>query len=347
MFLTVTRPEQDTTMEVTAGVTERATIANGIGATMALLSFRAEVADTSDGLKLLVLCGEDYLKSYVANKQIINLDKFGEILHCTALGGFANLRDPLRAKAAVISKYGNSLDNRTLQQQRELINREYSTFQKAGKVAVAITKIKAARDAVIAAVAPLSDAIQNLALQGEAFDIQLELSGSLKTSSRLDSFAVFDATGYEMADFASPSGAILCGLNSDRAVCMLSSAMTPSGLAQLPTDEEACGAGASSSSVSLNGIGLAGGRTYWACSGEILAYPLRGSPTAQWNAAAGFPWVTAGEVLSGPKASLPYGSAIKIGHFGCTSQTTGISCYDLTTGRGFTVNKDGVRRIAK
>ena len=42
---------------------------------------------------------------------------------------------------------------------------------------------------------------------------------------------------------------------------------------------------------------------------------------------------------------LRYGHSIRVGRFRCTSRTTGMTCKVVTTGRGFRLNRTGVKRV--
>jgi hypothetical protein len=39
-------------------------------------------------------------------------------------------------------------------------------------------------------------------------------------------------------------------------------------------------------------------------------------------------------------AVLPYGSALAVGHMRCDSETTGVTCRNLTTGHGFSMARE-------
>jgi hypothetical protein len=42
---------------------------------------------------------------------------------------------------------------------------------------------------------------------------------------------------------------------------------------------------------------------------------------------------------------LAYGRQITVGRFRCVSQSTGVTCTVIRSGKGFLINRDGVRRI--
>jgi hypothetical protein len=47
----------------------------------------------------------------------------------------------------------------------------------------------------------------------------------------------------------------------------------------------------------------------------------------------------------GPFRQLAYGSSTKAGRFRCSSETQGVTCVVIATGRGFLINRDGVTRV--
>ena len=42
---------------------------------------------------------------------------------------------------------------------------------------------------------------------------------------------------------------------------------------------------------------------------------------------------------------LAYGKSVRIGGFRCTSRTSGMTCVRISTGKGFPIANDGVRRV--
>ena len=178
MTLTVKRPRQTTSLQVRAAVTANATVVNGLVALMEATGWSPDITKTSESLKLLVECGGELLKEYAEDNTLMDLDKYREVLQCTALGGLSNLMDRAHAQNAVDATYGQYFAQRTLSEQTELLHREAPKFQRAGKICDGVNKVKAARDAVIAAWAPFSDALQNLLLKGDAFDVSLQLKGT-------------------------------------------------------------------------------------------------------------------------------------------------------------------------
>ena len=66
---------------------------------------------------------------------------------------------------------------------------------------------------------------------------------------------------------------------------------------------------------------------------------MRGSTQVQWRAGTGFPYVTYdGQRL----ATLPYGRSLRHGNYACRSETNGVTCVNVRTGRGFRMARAGV-----
>jgi hypothetical protein len=53
----------------------------------------------------------------------------------------------------------------------------------------------------------------------------------------------------------------------------------------------------------------------------------------------------AGDLGEGKHGVLRYGHSIRVGRFRCTSRTTGMTCKVVTTGKGFRLNRTGVKRV--
>jgi hypothetical protein len=54
----------------------------------------------------------------------------------------------------------------------------------------------------------------------------------------------------------------------------------------------------------------------------------------------------AGDLGEGSHGVLHYGHSIRVGGFRCTSRTTGMTCRVVKTGKGFRLNRTGVKRVA-
>jgi hypothetical protein len=52
-----------------------------------------------------------------------------------------------------------------------------------------------------------------------------------------------------------------------------------------------------------------------------------------------------GDLGEGKTLRLKYGHSIRIGPFKCTSRTTGMTCKVVKTGKGFRINRRGVKRV--
>ncbi|WP_370619422.1 DUF6636 domain-containing protein [Mumia qirimensis] len=108
--------------------------------------------------------------------------------------------------------------------------------------------------------------------------------------------------GDEMPAFRSPTGNIVCRLDTDGARCQIKDyAYKP------PQRPEGCEGGWGGALV-LDEFG-----GYFAC-----AVPA----------------------MSGNSPELAYGRSTVIGAYGCTSQRTGVTCVDTDTGRGFTLSRE-------
>lgn len=141
-----------------------------------------------------------------------------------------------------------------------------------------------------------------------------------------------DVARYEVADFATPSGRIWCGLQASLALCHF-----PFGDFQgtIPDSERACpGEG-----LDVTGIEVTSAGSRYFCSGDPSAWPVRGEQRVAWHKNTGFPFVSFdGQTL----ATLPYGRALKYGRYLCRSETVGVTCANTSTGHGFRVARAGV-----
>jgi hypothetical protein len=52
-----------------------------------------------------------------------------------------------------------------------------------------------------------------------------------------------------------------------------------------------------------------------------------------------------GDLGEGKHGTLRYGHSITVGRFRCTSRSTGMTCKVVKTGKGFRLNRTGVKRV--
>lgn len=136
-------------------------------------------------------------------------------------------------------------------------------------------------------------------------------------------------TGY--ATFASPTGRIRCGIDSESASCTFPPGMNTKGV---PNSDRQC------HPLSLKGVSVTSSGRGWVCSGDMVHDPSPG--------AFGTDWVStqrSGRSQSGGYVSLPYGTSISRGNFTCRSEQNGVACTYGPTGVGFRVALAGVTRI--
>lgn len=144
-----------------------------------------------------------------------------------------------------------------------------------------------------------------------------------------------DVSGYDFADFASPSGRIWCGVHSDVALCHFPNGMR----AKVPSSKKVCpGEGLDVTGVSVD----ASGKAEYFCSGDPEAFPQTISESVAWWKTTGYPSVK----YDGFKlAVLPYGKKIANGSLVCLSEKVGVTCGNTATGTGFRVALAGVTFI--
>lgn len=144
----------------------------------------------------------------------------------------------------------------------------------------------------------------------------------------------WDVSAHRIAEFASPSGRIQCGIVKGKATCGFSSAMP---LDLRPPAEQACptekGYGAAGVSVNTE--------VRWVCAGGLLFWPVEDSSATEW--ATQYP---AGRSDSGDGqpglVTLPYGESLRNGDILCTSREEGMTCENTSAGAGFTVSSSGI-----
>jgi len=136
---------------------------------------------------------------------------------------------------------------------------------------------------------------------------------------------------WDVSDFASQSGRIWCGLTSDRALCHF-----PRGFrGVIPSGEEIC----PDEGLDVTGIVVTDAEPRYFCSGDPSAFPVKGREQVAWHVGTGYPFVSYdGYTL----AVLPYGKAIRNGHYICASAVTGVTCANRATGHGFRIAQAGV-----
>lgn len=140
-----------------------------------------------------------------------------------------------------------------------------------------------------------------------------------------------DVSAFPIADFASPSGRIWCGLHGDKALCHFPFEFAGS----VPANDDVCpGAGIDVAGVEVSSVG-----SDYFCSGDPLAHPTAGSSQVRWHRGTGFGTVS---YESQRLAVLPYGRSLRHGRYACRSERNGVTCVDVRTGRGFRVARAGV-----
>jgi hypothetical protein len=75
-----------------------------------------------------------------------------------------------------------------------------------------------------------------------------------------------------------------------------------------------------------------------------MLYPS-GRVTICRNPANGENVCNLGDRGEGPIEVLPYGRQITVGRFRCQSLQIGIKCTVIKSGKGFLINRDGVKRV--
>lgn len=140
-----------------------------------------------------------------------------------------------------------------------------------------------------------------------------------------------DVSEYESAEFASPSGAIICGMNSTAAFCFL----PPGFQGKTPSGEKACG----EDWMEVNGVWVGKGKPGWACYNDPVAWPTKGSSGVVWHEDTNFGFVKRG---GQEFAVLPYGESLRHGKYLCSSNTDGVRC-ENAAGHGFKLRKAGVK----
>lgn len=149
-----------------------------------------------------------------------------------------------------------------------------------------------------------------------------------------DATGAIDATAFESAHFASPSGRIWCAVHEDWALCHFPRGMNAS---NVPTSEEVC----PGAELDVTGVSVIETADYF-CSGGAESLPQTNGLYVGWWKKAKLPSVT----YDGQKlAVLPYGRKIAKGSYVCASEKAGITCGNPTTGKGFRVALAGVDLI--
>jgi len=134
-------------------------------------------------------------------------------------------------------------------------------------------------------------------------------------------------TGDNGASFASPTGHIVCLMGSGSVRCEFHGTKTwsapwPDGC-ELDCD----------SALEVND------QVVSVCAGDtIIEFAQPGQSTTAWWHSGG-PTVTISDMQM-MLAVLPYGSALAVGHMRCDSETTGVTCRNLTTGHGFSMARE-------
>jgi hypothetical protein len=141
-----------------------------------------------------------------------------------------------------------------------------------------------------------------------------------------DAHRGFDARPLH-AGFASPTGHIVCLMGSGSVRCEFHGTKTwsapwPDGC-ELDCD--------SALEVNDQVVGVCAGDT-------IIEFAQPGQSTTAWWHSGG-PTVTISDMQM-MLAVLPYGSALAVGHMRCDSETTGVTCRNLTTGHGFSMARE-------
>jgi hypothetical protein len=156
-------------------------------------------------------------------------------------------------------------------------------------------------------------------------------------STALDVTKTVRAAGF--ASFASPSGEIWCAIYGSDALCHFPydfSGKIPSSTKVCPDENE----------LDVTGVMVDGSGADYFCSGDPEANPqLEDSDSAAstgWWKATGWPSVK----LDGQKlATVPYRKAVVSGDYVCASATSGVTCANTSTGKGFRVARAGVAFI--
>ncbi len=144
-----------------------------------------------------------------------------------------------------------------------------------------------------------------------------------------------DVSTYESAHFASPTGRIWCALADDWTLCHFPRDMN---MGKVPKPSKVCpGAG-----IDVTGVGVTTKGVDYFCSGGAESLPQTSGEYTDWWKSTGYPAVT----YDGQKmATLPYGRKLVHGELICSSEKSGMTCGNITTGAGFTISRAGVTFI--
>lgn len=140
------------------------------------------------------------------------------------------------------------------------------------------------------------------------------------------------ATG-DQASFVMPSGNIQCVIRTESVVCQVAEKdFTPQDGDMSPDVLGDCGPERADSLTLVSGAG-----TGWTCHTESIRGQA-GLDLGGW-------WATDGvgeteEVDGTPLAVLSYGQELQVGSMLCRSESTGISCRDLTSADGFSLARE-------
>lgn len=148
--------------------------------------------------------------------------------------------------------------------------------------------------------------------------------------------APLDVSGFDIVDFASPSGRIICTMNSQPspwAACHFPEEMDRTGV----PGRDFCG-----EHIGLHGVGVSQSNG-WVCTGGTLAVTTTNSHTTSWFQNTG--WEPVPDPYGNPEnATVPYGAALSMGPITCSSARDGIRCENESTGAGFKLALAGVER---
>ncbi len=147
-----------------------------------------------------------------------------------------------------------------------------------------------------------------------------------------DSDGALDASGYESAHFASPSGRIWCALYPEWTLCHFPRDMD---LSEVPSTQEVC----PEAELDVTGVSVGVEDADYFCSGGAEALPQTNGDYVGWWRDSGFPAVK----YDGQRfATLPYGEKLRRGRFVCLSERSGVTCGNTQTGAGFKISRAGV-----
>lgn len=156
-------------------------------------------------------------------------------------------------------------------------------------------------------------------------------------------YGAIDASKYGQSWFASASGYTFCALTAVAASCDFPRDMDRT---TVPKPSTACTGDSAGTDVTGVTVG-ASGAAHYACNSAPVSTPTldQDATIAWWTQTEIPPAVSPYD--GSPLVVLPYGQKLKSGNFVCDSSDTALSCGNLATGQGFSVEIGGVHLLTR